>query len=221
MSIPAARSGKTLEAIRIAARRRFLFAATFLALGALVLSGAQAFLFAVVPVGLITGLILGALLQILGLLAAAYGATMYRRAFPLSESATAAQRVLVGSVLLAVPAAFLGTMGWILLALPEPSLVFLPAFPFFWGTVSAIEAVGLLFAARELASERMAVLAGVGCGGVIAVVLSAAAWAAADAVGTLGSARLAVDLLLVGISFFLLALAFERDAWAARSRRLP
>ncbi len=221
MSIPATPAGKTLEAIRIAARRRFLFAATFLALGALVLSGAQGFLFAVVPVGLVTALILGTLLQVLGLLAAAYGATMYRRVFPLSESAMAAQRVLVGSVILAVPAALLGTMGWILVALPEPSLVFLPAFPLFWGTVSVVEAVGLLFAARDLASERMAVLAGVGCGGVIAVVLSASAWAMADAVGTLGSARLAVDLLLVGISFLLLALAFERDAWVARSRRLP
>ena len=218
MSIPLAPAGKTLETIRTTARRRFLFASAFLALGALVLSGAQAFLFAFLPVGLITGLILGALLQILGLFAGAYGATMYSRAFPLEESALRARRLLVGSLAVALPASVLATAGWTLLALSEPSLVLLPALPFFWGTLSIVAAVGLVYAARELTSERMAILAGVGCGAILAIVLSSAGWALADPVGTLGSARLAVDLLLVGLAFALLAIAFERDPWAARAR---
>ena len=218
VSIPLAPAGKTLETIRTTARRRFLFASAFLALGALVLSGAQAFLFAFLPVGLITGLILGALLQILGLFAGAYGATMYSRAFPLEESALRARRLLVGSLAVALPASVLATAGWTLLALSEPSLVLLPALPFFWGTLSIVAAVGLVYAARELTSERMAILAGVGCGAILAIVLSSAGWALADPVGTLGSARLAVDLLLVGLAFALLAIAFERDPWAARAR---
>ncbi len=219
MSIPLAPPGKTLEAVRIAARRRYLFASAFLALGTLVLSGAQAFLFAYLPVAVVTALILGALLQILGLFAGAYGATMYSRAFPLNEAAITARRILVGSLAVALPASLLGTVGWTLLALPEPSLVLLPAFPFFWGTLSIFAAIGLVYAARELASERMAVLAGVGCGGIVAIALSAAGWALADPLGTVGSARLAVDLLLVGMAFVLLAIAFERDPWAARARR--
>ncbi len=218
MSIPLAPTSKSQEALRTAARRRFLFASAFLALGALVLSGALAFLFVFVPVGLVTGLILGALLQILGLFAGAYGATMYSRAFPLNESAIRARRLLVGSLAVALPASLLGTAGWTLVALSEPSLVLLPALPFFWGTLSIVSAVGLVYAARELTSERMAVLAGVGCGGIAAVVLSSAGFALADPVATLGSAHLAVDLLLVGLGFALLAIAFERDPWAARAR---
>ncbi len=221
VSIPLTSPGKTLETIRTAARRRFLSAAAFLALGALVLSGSQAFLFAFLPVGLISGLILGTLLQILGLFAAAYGATMYSRAFPLNEAAIGARRLLVGSLALALPVALVATVAWILLALSEASLIILPVFPSFWGTLSIVAAVGLVFAARELASERMAILAGFACGAVVAVVLSAVGWSLADPVGTLGSAHLAVDMFLVGLAFLLLAVAFERDPWAARARRSP
>jgi hypothetical protein len=207
--------------MRTTARRRFLYASVFLALGALVLSAAQAFLFAFLQVGVVTGLILGALLQVLGLFAGAYGATMYSRSFPLNEAAITARRILVGSLAIVLPLAVLLTAGWALLELPEPSLVLLPALPSFWGSLAAFAAVGLVYAARELSSDRMAVAAGVGCGGVVAVALSAAGWSLADPVGTLGSARLVVDLLIVALSFVIMAFAFERDPWAARARRAP
>lgn len=227
MTIPLAPEGRTLEAVRLAARRRFLLAAWFLALGTLLLAAAEAFLLLLSPIGGVTALILGALMQILGLSSGAYGAVVLSRAFPLSESGVSSRLALLVSLIVVLPIAAGITAVYVLLAFPEPpfaaptSLVVLPAIPFFWGPPSAVAAVGLVHAARELASGRMAVVAGVGCGAVIAMAFSAAGGSLADPVGALRSARLASDLLIVAVGFVLIAVAFRFDAWAARSRRAP
>lgn len=219
-------TGRTLETVRVAARRRFLLAAAFLALGALVLAIALAFLLALAQVGVLTGVILGALLQILGLGSGAYGAVLFSRAFPLSESGFTARLTLLASLLVVLPVSAAVTVVYVLLALPEPppaaptALLLVPALPFFWGPASAIAAIGLVYAARELSSERMAVAAAVGCGAVIAMALSAGDGALADPVGVLRSARLSADLVIVAVGFLLIAVAFKVDAWAARSRRV-
>lgn len=227
MTIPLAPPGRTLETIRLAARRRFLLAAWFLALGTLLLAAAEAFLLLLSSVGGVTALILGALMQILGLSAGAYGAVVLSRAFPLSESGLSARFALLASLLVVLPVSAGLTAAYVLLALPEPpfaaptSLVVLPAIPFFWGPPSAVAAVGLVYAARELASERMAVVAGVGCGAIIAVAFSAGGGSLADPVGALLSARLSADLLIVAVGYVLIAAAFRFDPWATRSRRAP
>ncbi len=219
--------GRTLETVRVAARRRFLFAATFLALGALLLAVAQAFLIVLAQVGVLTGLILGALLQILGLGSGAYGAALFSRAFPLSESGMTARLSLLVSLLLVLPVSAAVTAVYVLVALPEPplaaptALLLLPALPFFWGPACAIAAIGLVYAARELASERMAIAAALGCGAIIAMAISAGGGAVADPVGSLRSSRFTADLLIVAVGFLLIAVAFRVDAWAARSRRAP
>ncbi len=219
--------GRTLETVRVAARRRFLLAAAFLALGALLLAIAQAFLIILAQVGVLTGLILGALLQILGLGSGAYGAVLFSRAFPLSESGLSARLSLLVSLLLVLPVSAAVTAVYVLVALPEPplaaptALLLLPALPFFWGPASAVAAVGLVYAARELASQRMAVAAAVGCGAVIAMAFSAGGGAVADPVGSLRSARFTGDLLIVAVGFLLIAVAFRADAWAVRSRPAP
>ncbi len=225
MTIPIALPGRTLETVRLAARRRFLLAAWFLALGTLLLAAAEAFLLLLSYIGGVTALILGALMQILGLSAGAYGAVVLSRAFPLSESGLSARLSLIASLLVILPVSAGVTAVFVLVAFPEPpfaaptALVVLPAIPFFWGPPSAVAAVGLVYAARELASERMAVVAAVGCGAVIAMAFSAGGGSLADPVGSLRSARLAADLLVVAIGFVLIAAAFRFDAWAARSRR--
>ncbi len=227
MTIPLAPAGRTLETVRLAARRRFLLAAWFLALGTLLLAAAEAFLLLPSYIGGVTALILGALMQVLGLSAGAYGAVVLSRAFPLSESGLSARLSLIASLLVVLPVSAGVTAAYVLLTFPEPpfaaptSLVVLPAIPFFWGPPSAIAAVGLVYAARELASERMAVVAGVGCGAVIAMAFSAGSGSLADPVGALRNARLAADLLVVAIGFVLIAAAFHFDAWAARSRHAP
>jgi hypothetical protein len=219
--------GRTLETLRLAARRRLLFAASFLALGAVFLAVAQAFLLIFAPVGVISGLILGALLQVLGLSSGAYGAVVFSRAFPLSESGLSARLSLLSALLIILPVSAGVTALYILLALPETplvaptELVLMPALPFFWGPTCSVAAIGFVYAARELGSERMAVIAGVGCGAIIAMALSAVGGALADPVGALRSARLTEDLLLVGLGFFAIALAFQIDGWAARSRHAP
>jgi len=211
--------------MRATARRRFLFASSFLALGALFLAVAQAFLLFFVPVGVLSGLILGALLQVLGLSAGAYAAVLFSRAFPLSESGLSARLALLASLLVALPVFAGVTAVYILVALPEPpvagptALVLIPALPLFWGPACSIAAIGLVYAARELASERMMVAAAIGCGVIIGMSLSAGGGALADPVGALRSARLFEDLLLVAAGFLAIALAFHVDAWAARSRR--
>lgn len=227
MAIPIARPGRTLEALRLGVRRRFLYAAALLALGALLLAAAQAFLLAFAPVGVLTGLILGALLQILGLGSGAYGAILFSRTFPLNESGLSARFFLLASLLAILPVSAGVTAVYILLALPEPplsaptALLLMPALPFFWGPASAVAAVGLVYAARELASERMIVVAAVGCGAVIAMAFSAGGGALADPVGALRSARLTADLVVMAVGFLLIAVAFRADAWAARSPRTP
>lgn len=219
--------GRTLETVRLIARRRFLFASAFLALGAILLAVAQAFLLVLAPVGVITGLILGALLQVLGLGSGAYGAVLFSRAFPLSESGLSARLALLASLLVVFPVSAAVTAAYVLLALPEPplsaplALVLIPALPFFWGPPSSIAAIGLVYAARDLASERMVVVAGVGCGSVIAMAFSAGGGALADPVRALQSVRLTADLIIVSIGFLLVATAFHLDAWSARSRRAP
>lgn len=225
VTIPMAPPGRTLETLRMAARRRFLFASAFLALGALLLAVAQSFLLLLADVGVLTGLILGALFQILGLGSGAYGAVLFSRAFPLSESGMSARLSLLASLLVVLPVSAGVSAVYVLLALPEAplatptALLLLPALPFFWGPASAIAAIGLVYAARELASERMVVAAAVGCGVVIAMAFSSGSGALADPVGSLRSARVTADLLIVAVGFLLIAVAFRTDAWAARSRR--
>ncbi len=227
VTIPMAAPGRTLETVRVDARRRFLLASTFLALGAILLAVAQAFLLVLVPVGGLTGLILGALLQILGLGAGAYGAVLFRRAFPLSEPGLSARFALLASLLVVVPVSAAVTAAYVLLALPESPvasptvLVLIPTIPFFWGPSCSVAAIGLVYAARELASERMAILAAVGCGAVIAMAFSAGGGAIANPVGALQSVRLTGDLFVVAVGFLLIAAAFHYDVWAARSRRAP
>ena len=214
-----------MQSLRAAARRRFLFASAFLALGAILLAVAQAFLLALAPVGVLTGLILGALLQILGLGAGAYGAVLFSRTFPLSESGMSARLALLASLLIVLPVSAGVTALYILVALPEPplsaptALLLMPALPFFWGPACAIAAIGLVYAARELSSERMAVAAAIGCGAVLAMAFSAAGGALVDPVGALRSARLSADLMIVAVGFLLIAIAFHVDAWASQSRR--
>jgi len=227
VTIPIAPPGRTLETVRFAARRRFLVSAAFLSLGALLLALAQAFLLVLAPVGGISGLILGALLQVLGLGSGAYGAIHFSRAFPLSESGLSARFALLASLLVVLPVSTGVTAAYVLLALPESPLaaptvlVLIPALPFFWGPPTTVAAIGLVYAARELASERMAVVAAVGAGVVVAMAFSAGEGALVDPVGALQSARLTGDLFIVAVGFLLLAVAFERDAWAVRSRRAP
>lgn len=219
--------GRTIETLRLAARRRLLFASSFLALGAVFLAVAQAFLLIFAPVGVISGLILGALLQVLGLSSGAYGAVIFSRAFPLSETGLSARLALLSALLIVLPVSAGITAVYVLLALPEPplvaptALVLIPALPFFWGPASSVAALGFVYAARELASERMAVTAAIGCGAIIGMALSAVGGALVDPVGSLRSARLTEDLLIVGLGFFAIALAFQIDGWAARSRRPP
>ncbi len=227
MSIPATAPGRTLETIRSTARRRLLFAASFVALGALFLAGAQAFVVGLIPVGVTSALILGALLLVLGLGAGAYAAVLFSRAFPLSESGLSARLALLASLLVVLPVCAGVTVVYILLALPEngvlepTSLILVPAVPFFWGPATSLAAVGFVYAARELASERLAIAAALGAGVVIGMALSAAVGALIDPTGAVRSARLLGDLLLVAAGFVPIALAFHWDAWAARSRRTP
>lgn len=227
VAIPATVPGRTVETIRVTARRRFLFASSFLALGALFLAVAQAFIHLFVPVGVLTGVILGALLLILGLSGGAYGAVLFSRAFPLSESGLSARLALLAALLAVLPVSAGVTVVYVLLALPEPplsgptALFLVPALPFFWGPTASIAAAGFVYAARELASERMAVVAAAGCGAIIGLAFSAAGGALVDPFDALRSPRLMEDLLLVAAGFLAIALAFHVDAWAARSRRAP
>ncbi len=227
MTIPLAAPGRTIESLRLAARHRLLFASSFLALGAVFLAVAQAFLLVFAPVGVVSGLILGALLQVLGLGSGAYGAAVFSRAFPLSESGQSARLSLLVALFVVLPVSAAVTAAYILLALPEPplsaptSLVLMPALPIFWGPTASIAALGFVYAARELTSERMAVTAGIGCGAIIGMTLSAIGGALVNPVDALRSLRLTEDLLLVALGFLAIALAFHLDAWAARSRRAP
>ncbi len=227
MAIPLATAGKTLETLRLAARRRFVFGASFLSLGAFLLAVAQSFVLLFSAVGVVSASILGALLQVLGLGAGAYSAVLFSRAFPLSESGLAARLLLLAALLVVLPVAAGVTAVYVLLALPETplaaptALLLIPALPFFWGPVCAVAAIGLVQAARELASERMEVAAGIGCGAVIAMALSAGGGAVVNPFGALYSTRLTEDLLIVAFAFLLIALAFQFDAWAVRSRRPP
>ncbi len=225
MTIPIAPPGRTLETARADARRRLLVSSGFLALGAVLLAIAQTFLVVVAPVGVLTGLILGALLLVLGLGSGAHAAVHYSRAFPLSESGASSRFALLASLFVLLPVCAGVTAVYALLAFPEPplyaptALVLIPGLPFFWGPSSAVAGIGLLYAARDLASERMLMVAGIGCGAVIAMAFSAGGGALADPIGALRSTRLAADLFIVAAGFVLVAAAFHFDAWAARSRR--
>jgi hypothetical protein len=205
--------------MRAHARRRFAIASALLGIGAVLLATAVGFLLVRSELGGVTGLILGALLQVLGLAAGAQAALGVHRAFPLSEAASSARRVLIGSAVLVLPLSALGSLGW-LVAVVGSSPVLLPAHPLFWGPVSAASAIGLVYGARELASERMAILAAAGAGAVVAMALGSGGTTLADPRGALTDPRLAWDLVLVATGFLVVAAAFERDPWSARSRRL-
>lgn len=217
VSIPLAPPGKSVETMRAHARRRFAVASASLAFGATSLSVSVGFLVVRSEIGGLTALILGALLQVLGLVAAAQAAIGMARAFPLSEAAASARRVLLGGVVVLLPAAVLGSAAWLMIA--ASSAIFLPAHPLFWGPVSAGASIGLVYVARELASERMAVVSAIGCGAVLAMALSSGGTALADPRGVLSNSRLAWDLVLVAVGFLAITFAFERDPWIARSRR--
>ncbi len=220
MSVPRAPPTKAEETTRAQARRRFLLASASLTVGSALLSLAVAFLFIQSQVGGLTGLILGALLQVLGVAAGAHAAIGVSHALPLSEPAGTSRRLFILSVAVVLPLAFVGTAAWlafVVRGLP----VLLPAHPLFWGPLSSIAALALVYSARELASERMAVVASIGCGGVLAMALSEAGMSLADPRGALTSPRLAWDLVLVALGFIAIAAAFERDAWAVRARRAP
>jgi hypothetical protein len=227
VTIPLAAPGRTIETLRLEARHRLLFAASFLALGAAFLAVAQAFLLVFAPVGVVSGLILGALLQVLGLSSGAYGAAVFSRAFPLSETGVSARFSLLAALFVVLPVSAGLTALYILFALPEPLLttptafVLMPAIPFLWGPVSSVAAIGFVYAARELSSERMAVAAAIGCGVIVGMTLSAIGGALVQPVDALRSPRLTEDLLLVALGFLAVAFAFHADAWAARSRRVP
>lgn len=225
MALPTAAPDHLLETVRVTARRRFLLSAAFLALGAVLLAVAQAFLLALAPVGGITGLILGALLQILGVGSGAYGAVLFTRTFPLSESALSARFTLLAALLVVLPVSAGVTAAYVLLVLPESppaaptALVLLPALPFFWGPLSSVAAIGLVYAVRALASERMAIVAAVGCGAVVAMAFSAGGGALVDPLAAVQSARLTGDLFVVAVGFLLIALGFRLDEWAVRAPR--
>lgn len=191
-----------------------------LAFGGLALSVGVAFLLIRSDVGGLTGLIFGTLLQVLGVASAAHAAADLARSLPLSEPAGSAHRILGVSGAVVLAAAVTLAALWTAVVIGTSAFL-LPALPLFWGPLSAIGALGLLYAARELASERMAVLAAVGAGGVLGVALSSGGAVLMDPVRTLTSARLVADLFLVGLGFLAMGAAFERDAWAVRLRRTP
>jgi len=184
------------------------------------LSIGVAFLLVRSDVGGLTGLILGLLLQTLAIAATAHAAFVLDRAFPLSEPARTSRRVLLGGAVGVLPAGALLALLWTVYAVRSSPLLF-PALPLFWGPLSASAALGLVFAARELASERMAVVAALGAGGVVAMALSAGSSSLIDPVRTLTNAGLAADLFLMGLGFLAIAAAFEWDAWTVRARRAP
>jgi len=215
VATPLAEPGRTIRTMRLQGRRRFALASTLLALGSALLAVAVAFLLILSAVGGLTGMILGVLLQVLGLVAAAFASIVLRRSFPISEVAGASRRILMTCVLAILPGAFLASVAWLVFVVRE-SPILAPAMPLFWGPVSIAGALGLLYAARELASIRLTIVAGVGCGAIIATTLSAAAASLVDPRTTLTSARLAVDLGLIGLGFGSMAFAFQFDARSAR-----
>lgn len=223
MAIPLTAAGRTLESIRIATRRRFFLAAAFLALGTFLLSAAEPLLSAspAGQIGFLTGLILASLLIVLGLVQGILAASGYRRAFPLSEVASAAHEVLLISLALVLPVAAVATAAWSLLALPGTPLLVLPSLPPFWAPLEGFTAWGLALAARELASERMVSLASVGGGFVIALAVTSAVWSVANPQSTLEATLFPLNLLVMGVGFVLVATAFRGDAWVARSGRHP
>ncbi|HEY7588120.1 MAG TPA: hypothetical protein VIB49_05165 [Thermoplasmata archaeon] len=220
MSIPLAPAGKTLEAVRIATRSRFFLASVFLASGALLLSLAK-LLLAAQPVGFLSGLILASLLLVLGLSEGALSGRALGHAFPLSEFAAAARGSLLAALALFLPLAALASAGWAILALPSTPIVLIPSLPLFWAPPSGVAAIGLVTAARELASERMAVLGATGSGFVLSAAVFSVGWSLVDARAALESPLFSAQLLLVGAGFLLLAISFSQDAWVARGGRRP
>lgn len=205
--------------MRVHARRRFLFAAVGFALGSAFLAAALGFLLANESVAGISVLIFGVLLQILGLAASGYAAVVLARGIPLSEVVRTSRLILLACAAAVLPAAALGTAAWLILLAGDRQYYLIPAFPAFWGPVSAAAALGLVYAARELASDRMAVLAAVGGGAVVAMALSAWGASLLDPFRAILSARFIGDLLIVAAGFATIAIAFHWDAWVVRAHR--
>lgn len=221
VTIPLAPPGKTLESLRTSARDRLRLAAVLLALGTFLMSAAEPLLSAspAGQVGFVTGIILASLLLVVGLAQAAITEMGFSRAFPLSESARAARQLFLVSLAAVLPVAAVAAALYALVALPGTPLLVLPALPPFWGPLEACGAVGLAYAARELASERMALLAATGAGLGLAPALSSVIWSFADPSSVLETALMPLQLLVMGLGFVAIALAFRADAWVARTGR--
>ncbi len=223
MSIPLTPPGKTLEAVRSTARQRFFLAAALYACGTFLLSVAQPFLSAspIGQIGFLTGLILACLLIAVGLAQAVFAASAYRGAFPLNPAASAARQSLLASLAVILPLAVTAAGAWLVLALPGTPIAVLPSVPLFWAPLAASACIGFVYAARELASERMALVAAVGAGIVVATAVSPAVWSLANPDAALEGGLVPLHLFLQGWGFLLLASAFRADAWIARSGRRP
>lgn len=189
-------------------------------LGFLLLSAAIGFLLVRSELGGLTALILGALLQILGVAAAAYAANRMTHAFPLSEAAATSRRWLFLCAIVVIPLSLAAALAWLTFVAPSFQLLF-PAHALFWGPLAGFASIGFVYSARELASERMAILAATGTGVIIAMAASSLAGSLLSPPGEVPTPRVAWDLILVALGFLLLAIAFERDAWIVRSRRMP
>lgn len=221
VAIPLAPPGKTLEALRTSARDRLRLAAVLLALGTFLLSAAEPLL-SVSPagqVGFLTGIILASLLLVVGLAQAAITEIGFSHAFPLSESADTSRQFFLYSLAAVLPAAAVLAAVYAVVALPGTPLLVLPALPLFWAPVAAGGAVGLVFAARELASERMALLAATGGGLVLAPALSSVVWSLLDPSSVLETGLVPLQLFVIGLGFVAMAVALRADAWVARAGR--
>lgn len=223
MSVPLTPPGKTLESLRSAARAGLYQASAFLAVGTFLLSAADPLLSAspAGQIGFLTGIILAVLLLVLGLIQAATTSLGFARAFPLSEAARTARQLFLLALAAVLPVAALAAAGYAVLVLPGTPLLLLPSMPLFWAPLEAVAAAGLVFAARELATERMVVLAATGAGLVLAPALSSAIWAFADPPSVLEGNLFPLQLLVMGLGFVAAALAFRMDGWVARAGPRP
>ena len=111
MPSPAPASRGTTDSVRVLARRRFLLASLGLGFGSFLLSAAVAFLLGRSEIGSLTGLIFGALLQVLGVAIAGYAASALARALPASALADLFRAALGSGTEVAGPVIVLAAWG--------------------------------------------------------------------------------------------------------------